>query len=333
MVSQLHAADLEPILDAYGLAGSRLEPLESAANVVFRVESPRGARFALRIQEAPQPDAIRAHVPFVFGWLEQILATRQLRVPRPVRLASGDLCGEIQTASGVGVHVLFEWIDGEHASSSRDPEVARGMGSAIAELHESSRAFAPPREQCAIRWDQESLLGPGSWMARGQAEDDLGAQAWRLVSRAGRKMALVLDSLGRESHRYGLIHSDTHPANMLLSNGEIAVLDFCDCGFGHYGFDLGAMLHELMDEPETCPERSAAVLAGYEAVCPLPVAQRDQLQAFMALRALASLQWIARSPDPEQRRTALLTGPWVPLMLEQLDGYVSSGAMKLVCFR
>ena len=328
MTPELGADDLEGILQAYALGGSRCARLESADNEVFRIEATDGARFVLRVHHDLEPlDSVAAHLPFEFGWLEHIRATTEVAVPRPVRLSNGEPFGEIHSPAGARIHVLFEWINGESAAGSRDPEVARLMGRAIAELHESSRTFTPAHGPCPTRWDAERFLGPESWVGCGGPERDLEGESAQLLARAGEKIRAVLDAVGRESPRYGLIHSDTHPHNMLLSNGEIAVLDFCDCGVGHYAFDLGVMLNELMLEPESYSARSWAVLAGYEGVRPLPVPAREQLEAFAALRAISSLQWIARSPDPDERRRALRDSRGAPLFLGQLRGYVSRGVM------
>ncbi len=136
-----------------------------------------------------------------------------------------------------------------------------------------------------------------------------------------------MEQLDRDSRHYGLIHSDTHPGNMLITNGEIAIIDFNDCGWGHYMFDLGVMLHELLCQTQASMELREAVLAGYEEVAPLPVTNEADLEAFVALRCLASLCWIARSRDPEKRREALGSRLGVPILFRQLEGLVADGKM------
>jgi Ser/Thr protein kinase RdoA (MazF antagonist) len=46
------------------------------------------------------------------------------------------------------------------------------------------------------------------------------------------------DLLGRAAPLWGLIHADLHRDNILLHHGEIGVIDFDDCGWGYYLFDL-----------------------------------------------------------------------------------------------
>ena len=322
---------LDAILAAYALGAAKTAPLESADNDVFRVDSPAG-RFVLRVSHPfAAAEAIRAHVRCECDWLEAIRSASDLLVPRPVRLASGERCGVLDVAGGTRVFVLFEWIDGEPAEEVLNAPSLALMGRAIARLHESSRAFAPPRELCAVRWDQPTFFGPDSWLGRGQAGADLDSpERLALVREAAGHMRRAMDALGRGASHFGLIHSDTHPGNMLVCEGDIAILDFHDCGFGHYLFDLGVMCFDLgflLDErgqAQEFAERRDAVLAGYEQVAPLPLSAAAQLDALTALRALSSLEWIARSPDPAERQAALRTRRGVPYLFRALERFVAS---------
>ena len=321
------ASRVARILESYGLEASRIEPLESADNQVFKIESEDGRCFLLRVRHGFDPaDEASAHARIEFAWLEHIRSTTDLLVPQPVRLAGGERSGTIDLDDRERVFVLFEWIDGEPASGALDSETCRRMGRAIAQLHWSSRELAPALELCRVRWDEPTFFGPDSWLGRGQAESDLDSRRFELVANAAKGVRSVMEGLARSPDHFGLIHSDTHPGNMLVSQGDIAILDFNDCGWGHYLLDLGVMLHdlefELKDRPGEYPELGQAVLSGYEEVAPLPAAQPAQLPAFVALRSISSLAWIARSPDPDERREALRSRPGVPFLFQQLDRFL-----------
>ena len=320
---------MQTILTAYELGEARFEPLESADNDVFRVDTEAG-RFVLRVHHPfAELGSVKAHVAVEFGWLEHISAASDLVVPRPVRLAGGERFGTIELDGRTRVFVLFEWIEAEPSPPTLDRATAQRMGRAIARLHQTSRDFAPPPEFCAVHWDQSAFFGPDSWIGRGQAQADLEGGRFPLVARAAERIRGAMGALGRDPAHYGLIHSDTHPGNMLLADGEVALIDFNDCGFGHYGLDLGVMLCDLefmlhmgSGPLERLPELAVAVLAGYEQVAPLPVAERGQLDAFTALRGVSSLGWLARSPDPEERREELRSRPGVPLIFDQLQRFM-----------
>ncbi len=319
------------LLDAYSLRARRIERLESADNLVFKAEATDGRRFVLRVHHGFDPiEEVRAHVEVEFGWLEHIRSTTGLRVPRPLRLRGGEPYGTVTVAGRARVFVLFEWIEGEPAGARLDPGTVRRMGSAIARLHESSRAFATPPGFCGLRWDVSRCFGPDSWVGRGTAGRELDPARFELVDRARQAVTSAMRELAPDPRYHGLIHSDTHPDNMLLADGEVAILDFSDCGWGHYLFDLGVMLFDLeaMLEQRGHAERLGALreslLDGYREVAPLPASDPAQLEAFVALRCLVSLSWIARSPDPEERRNALRSRPGVPVLFRRLSSFVDA---------
>ena len=108
-------------------------------------------------------------------------------------------------------------------------------------------------------------------------------------------------------------------------HSAVAIIDFNDCGWGHYALDLGVMLFDLrfmLDDASALDALCDAVLAGYEEVAPLPLGDPRELDAFVALRGLASLAWIARSPDPAERKRALATRPGMPLIWQALERFV-----------
>ena len=321
----MEEAQLSPILEACGLAGAAVQPLESADNHVFRLETAAGQGFVLRIGHGfdPLEEAVD-HVRTESAWLEHIRGTTDLVVPRPVPQPDGRPCGTLEIAGRSRVFALFAWIEGELASGFLDPASVRRMGRAIARLHTGSRAFAPPLELCRARWDQATFFGPDSWLGSGRADADLEPPRSRLVREVSRRVRDAMDGLGRDRDVYGLIHSDTHPGNMLVADGDVAIIDFNDCGWGHYALDLGVMLFDLpfmLEDASACAALREAVLAGYQDVAPLPVRNGAGLDAFVALRGLTSLAWIARSRDPEQRRRALATRPGMPLIWQALERF------------
>ncbi len=320
---------LPQILEAYELVGAESELLLSEDNEVFRICTANGHRFMLRVNHGFDPlEMVTSHVGAELGWLKHIRVTRDLIVPRPVPLTNGDPYGMVEIDGQTRIFVLFEWIEGRPVSLSLSAHLARRMGGVIAILHRSAQDFSPPVEFCNVRWDEDAFFGPGSWIGGGQAKADLGSHRFGLVREASAKVQAAMAGLGHESGYFGLIHSDTHPSNMLISEGEIALIDFNDCGWGHYAFDLGVMLHDLkfmlMDQPSLYTELCTAVLAGYQEVTPLPLMDGNQIEAFIALRGLASLRWIARAPNPKERREALRIRPGVPFMYTELERFVAS---------
>ena len=97
--------------------------------------------------------------------------------------------------------------------------------------------------------------------------------------------------LGEGPEAFGLIHGDLHPENVLFERGRVRAIDFDDCGWGHYLYDLAVALSELRWRPDYDAHR-AGLLRGYRATRPLPVDDERHLEVFHGLRLLQLVLWL-----------------------------------------
>jgi Ser/Thr protein kinase RdoA (MazF antagonist) len=115
------------------------------------------------------------------------------------------------------------------------------------------------------------------------------------VSSAGRKSVMELvdrakRELGTGPDVFGLIHADLHQENYLFHQGRVRAIDFDDCGWGHFVYDLAVTLGELQHLPDSDALR-AGLLRGYRAVRPLPPEHERYVEVFAGLRVLKLTLW------------------------------------------
>jgi Ser/Thr protein kinase RdoA (MazF antagonist) len=110
------------------------------------------------------------------------------------------------------------------------------------------------------------------------------------------KIRAVLNELGYGKEVFGLIHADLHQDNYFFHRGRVRAIDFDDCGWGHYLFDLNVTLLELQHLP-TYPALRTAFLSGYRRIRALPSAHEGYLDTFFALRRLQLLMWVLESRE------------------------------------
>lgn len=110
----------------------------------------------------------------------------------------------------------------------------------------------------------------------------------------------ALRCLSTDPASFGLIHADLNPGNFLFGDGRIAVIDFDDCSFGWYLYDLAIPLlamrkltPDLAVEAQLCE----AFLSGYERVRRLSAAETALLPAFMTYRQLVLLYFYTTSTN------------------------------------
>jgi len=111
-----------------------------------------------------------------------------------------------------------------------------------------------------------------------------------LVEAALDRVAATLDHLGHGPDAYGLIHSDLHQWNYLFDHGQVHLLDFDDCGYAPFLYDLAVTTFEVEQYPHF-PALRAALLAGYGATRPLPPDPETALTTLTQLRRIQNLIW------------------------------------------
>jgi Ser/Thr protein kinase RdoA (MazF antagonist) len=102
-----------------------------------------------------------------------------------------------------------------------------------------------------------------------------------------------MDQLGRDPGAFGLIHADLclgEESNVLFHQGQARPIDFDDCGFGHWVYDLAVPLAHWQTAPQWSAYRQA-LLSGYARVRLLSQEQLAHLELFMAARHVSEMLW------------------------------------------
>jgi Ser/Thr protein kinase RdoA (MazF antagonist) len=110
-------------------------------------------------------------------------------------------------------------------------------------------------------------------------------EAGRVIAEAILRIWSSLSALGEGPDAFGLIHGDLHHRNVLFRKGGIGAIDFDDCGYGHWLYDLAVPLKVLQGHP-AYSELRQGLLTGYRRRRPLPGDQEAHLETFMALRTV-----------------------------------------------
>ena len=101
--------------------------------------------------------------------------------------------------------------------------------------------------------------------------------------------------------RFGLVHADLRLANLLVDGDHITVIDFEDCGFSWYLYDLACALTFNEGRPDV-QELIALWVDGYRQVEPLPAADEQEIDTFLMLRRLMLSAYAGLRPTRSWRR-------------------------------
>jgi Ser/Thr protein kinase RdoA (MazF antagonist) len=303
----------EAALEAYGLRGARLTFVQYTANIVYRVDVPGPApvqsgwspyvpnRYLLRVLYTNHLEGVKGEMT----WLAALSHEAGLPVPEPVPTLAGELLTRIATPGVPQGRIvsLMRWIDGRRLTTGFRPSHFRAWGRMLARLHEFSAGWQPPEGFERPVWDWEGQLG-GRYF-RCTVEELVASmpehlqEPFQIVSQEARS---VMKGLGTGPDAYGLIHADMYPENVLFKVGEAYSIDFEDCGFGYWLWDIAIALC-LWPWTEEWHWRRDAFLEGYAQVRTLPESQLRHLDLFMATQYATMVLWASLfiKNDPARR--------------------------------
>ena len=300
-------------LEAYGLSGARLTFLRYFANTTYRVDLPGPVhaeiepgpylpnRYLLRV-------LISGNWAYALGemtWLAALSREAGLPVPQPIPTLDGELQARIKTPGIPRGRIvsLMRWVDGHKPPAKLRPRHLRAWGRMVARLHRFAAGWQPPEGFQRYVWDWEGLLGGRGF---GNSVEELVAsmprplqEPFQVVSQQARAL---MEALGTGSDAYGMVHGDMYADNLLFKGGEVLPIDFEDCGFGYWLWDIAVA---LSDQPwtEGWYRRRDAFLAGYGEIHTLPGAQLEHLDLFVAAQYATTVIWACQfiQDDPARR--------------------------------
>jgi Ser/Thr protein kinase RdoA (MazF antagonist) len=243
----------ETALEAYDMREARITFLRYFANITYRVDVPDPAttsedpgpyvpnRYLLRILLSNHWEIAKGEMT----WLAALRDEAGLPVPAPVPNREGELLTRINTPGIPNGRIvsLMRWVDGRKLTTEFSSSHLRAWGQMVGRLHAFAAGWQPPEGFERFVWDWEGLLGGRDF---GSTVDELVAsmpghlqEPFQIVSQEARA---VMEALGKGPDAYGMVHGDMYPENVLFKAGKVFPIDFEDCGFGYWLWDIAVAL-------------------------------------------------------------------------------------------
>jgi Ser/Thr protein kinase RdoA (MazF antagonist) len=304
----------ETALEAYGVEGARLTFLRYFANITYRVDLPQAVvcedetspyvpnRYLLRVLISNHWEIAKGEMT----WLAALSDEGGLVVPAPVPTLEGDLLVKVKTPGLPEGRIvsLMRWVDGRKKTTGFRGSQLKAWGRMVGRLHAFAEGWQPPEGFKRFIWDWEGLLGGRGF---GCTVEELVAlmpghlqEPFEAVSREARR---VMEDLGKGADAYGMVHGDMYPENVLFKRGEVFPIDFEDCGFGYWLWDIAVAL-SLKPWTEEWYRQRDAFLQGYTQVHPLYESQLGHLDLFLAAQYATGVLWATQFLQDEPTREA-----------------------------
>jgi Ser/Thr protein kinase RdoA (MazF antagonist) len=279
----------------FGAERATLTLLNVSENATFLVEHD-GERTVLRLHRPGYQTA--ASITSELAWLDALRSEAGVRTPRVVPSRDGH-----RLVSAADRHaVMFEWLPGEEPSGVHLTDSFEQLGAITARMHEHTRTWTRPAGFTRFAWDYDAAFGREARWGRWQNGFGVGPAERDLLGRLDATLAERLRGFGAGPQVYGLVHADLRLANLLRHQHDTYVIDFDDCGWSWYLYDLAAALSFIEDDPRV-PELVDAWLRGYRRVRPLSAAQEATIPTFIMMRRLLLVAWLGSHHDTDLARS------------------------------
>jgi len=294
-------------LPSWGIGhDASLRLLKYRENAVFAVDIDDRPTHVLRVHRRGYHDnaALRSELLWMTALNDHGIPT-----PRVIPTRQGNFLTLVAAPDGGGPFQcdLLSWVKGvplgsiESKSFGKEEFIERAyekVGRLAAQVHLHSEQWRPVEPVRRHRWDEEGCFGTGAvWGFYGDLATLTVAER-ALLDRAVIIARPRLAAFGKSGDRFGLIHADLVPENVLMDGETCTLIDFDDAGFGWYLADIAIAVFFQVGSASFAPALRA-MLRGYRQVRRLPAGDLHMLDVMLFLRGLAVLGWIKTRGETE----------------------------------
>ena len=286
-----------------------VEPIKVRENAVYAVHLRDGGKVVLRVHRCGYhgDEALRSERI----WM-QALGDHGFEVPQHILSSAGNSFEKVRIDGFDGERQVdvFQWIEGRQLGSVESGVAATGtsiaaayreVGQLAARLHNHAATWSTPLGFRRHAWDAEGLAGGNPFWGRFWELEALSESERKLFVRLRQTLFRELNEFGVGADRYGLIHADLVPENVLVDGNSLRVIDFDDAGYGWHLFEIATSLYFIRRE-SIYEEARDAVIEGYREKRPLSDEHLAKLPMFLAARGSTYLAWVhTRSSEPIAR--------------------------------
>lgn len=268
--------------------------LQHSENVTFHVEC-RGGDFLLRLH-SPRSESFgkegsgRQVVHSEMLWLEALRA-QGLPVPAPIKNKAGEYVSQVAGLNAT----LLGWQEGSLLTREMESEeTAAQIGELVGRIHAHASQWQVPggflRPQRDAAYFQNALLSLRPAIQDGR----ISYPDYQLLETSLELLGEETRHMPRAPQTWGLLHGDLHRGNFLLHQGQIRLIDFSMCAFGHFAYDLA-----------TCLSNARAVfrpviLENYAQFFPLPPGHESLLEGYFLASYIATFSlWVSDAKSQE----------------------------------
>jgi len=268
--------------------------LHQSENTMLLVDdASRGHKLVLRVHSQRLTYHTAASIASELQWMRALARDSDVVVPVPMAARDGSL---VQTMTAPDLDcprhaVMFTFLAGAEPSEDNLLGMFPVLGAVTARMHRHARRWQRPASFTRHHWDGAAVLGDAPLWGRWREGMGVGPAERAVLDRLAATLGRRLEKLGRAPEIYGLVHADMRLANLLVEGTSPKVIDFDDCGFSWFLYDLATAVSFLQHKP-FADALIAAWLDGYRRVEAVPPVLEAEIPTIVLLRRMAEIAWL-----------------------------------------
>jgi Ser/Thr protein kinase RdoA (MazF antagonist) len=220
-----------------------------------------------------------------------------LSIPRPIAASDGELVFPVIVESPYWNSpcycTLTEWIDGDPLSGE-NVEHVETVAKTMAALHNFADGWVPPDGSFSLpTFDRATWETAIEKLGKAVIDGRIQQQEYDTLRKTAESLTKAAEETLRNGNRWGLIHGDMMPGNLLQSNSGVWIIDFDNSGFGFFAQDVAWVLNQLTQS------HKRVFVDTYSHHRPEVSQTRTELEGHFILAQIYYMSWWVNDPSHE----------------------------------
>ncbi|MEK4365722.1 phosphotransferase [Paenibacillus sp. FSL M8-0212] len=285
----------------YPIIWEKLVYLGKSDNVTFQVQTnDANQKFLIKIHISTISIQSKGNITSELIWLEALVKDTNLVVPAPVRNLQGDLVTEISThlSENTIMVTIHHWIHGSVLQREPTSNETENLALLMAALHKHSMQWNAPDGFNRPIYNSDHLYSSLHQLKQLVNLELISSEVFVHVEESAHKIANVIQHHKRLPSNWGVIHSDLHESNYVFYDDTPQPIDFSNCGYGFYLFDMAETFLHLS------PDNRKVFISSYSKVNQLEENYVELLEAFFIWSIIRTFAFHSLNPNEQQTLAA-----------------------------
>lgn len=271
--------------------------LGKSDNVTFQVQTnDDNQKFLIKIHISTSSNKSKGNIASELMWLEALDRDTELVVPVPVRNIEGDLVTEISTDynNKKFMVTIHHWINGSVLNRELTSNETENLALLMAALHKHSMQWNAPEGFNRPIYNSDHLYSSLNQLKQLVNLDLISSEVFVHVEESAHKIANLIQNHKRLPSNWGIIHSDLHESNYVFYEDTPRPIDFSNCGYGFYLFDMAETFMHLSSE------NRKVFISSYSKVNQLQENYFELFEAFFIWSIIRTFAFHSLNPNEQQ---------------------------------